>query len=300
MNKKIFLMIAAASMAASAMATDATSTDSINIKNAQNVKIVEKDGKVTLEVNGLDGNPEYTYSRTISNDGTSVVREENRGVGFRIPFVDRDTDNGDVLKARRSHGEFCINLGGFGWVYTTNRPTDIHTKANHSTELNFDHFINFKYYPQGSRRTHYMIGLGMQWRKIRLDNMRWMRDDATRNITYGAWEEDLYDRKSNLNTYSLTLPVMLIQPLGKDWKLAVGAKACFNVSASATSEYHLDDIKYTDTFSHLHQRPVTAELTGAITWDGLGLYVNYAPCNMFKDGRGPKFNTFTIGIAVAY
>lgn len=300
MNKKLALTIALASIVSCVWAGENAASDSININNAKNVKIIEKDGKMTVEVKGADGNPDYTYSRTVSNTGETIVSEENRNIGFRIPFIDRDTDSRDVVKARRTHGEFCLNLGGFGWIYATDKPGDLKTKANHSFEFSLDHLINYKFYPQGSRRTNFMLGVGMQWRRIALDNMRWNRDDDTRNVSYGPWDEKYYDRKSSLNTYSLTLPLMIIQPLGKDWRLSAGAKACFNVGANAHSEYRYDDIRYTDTFSHLHQRPVTVELTGALTWEGIGLYVNYAPCNTFKDGRGPKLNTFTIGIALAY
>lgn len=107
------------------------------------------------------------------------------------------------MKARRSRGEFCLNLGGFGWIYATNRPSDLKTKANYSYEFSLDHLINYKFYFQGTRRTHFILGMGMQWRHIGLNNMRWNRDDDTRNISHGPWDDKYYDRKSSLNTFTI-------------------------------------------------------------------------------------------------
>ena len=301
MNKHFILLISALCLTANAWANEAANTDSISIANAKNVIIVEKDGQISLEVKGLEGNPEYTYSRTMSKGGETIVKEENKNIGFRIPFVDRDNNSDDIVKTRRSRFSFGVNLGGLGWVATSGAPADLKTQMNHSLELNLDHMINVKYYPQGSNRTHYMLGFGMQWRHITLDNMRWMRSDDTRHITYGAWDDKYYDRNSRLNTYSLTVPLMIIQPLGKHFEIYAGAKACFNVGANAHSKYSYDDIKYTDSFKHLNQRVVTAEICGAIMWEeAIGLYFNYAPCKIFKTNMGPEMKTFTIGIAIGY
>ena len=301
MKKSAISLLCAVCFAANIWAADVANTDSINIANAKNVKIVERDGKVTLMIEGTEGNPDYTYSRTITPDGASVVKEENRGLGFKIPFVDRDTDSRDVVKSRRSHFDFCMNIGGFGWALATQKPSDLRYKTKHSVEFCFDHLINVKYYPQGVRRTHFMLGFGMQWRNIALDNQRWMRDPETRQIAYGAWDDSQYDRNSSLHTYSLTVPLMIIQPIGSDFSLSVGAKACFNVSASAHCNYRCDDIRYTESFSHLNRRPVTAELCAAVNFcESIGLYVNYAPCRMFKDGKGPDIKTLSVGVAICY
>lgn len=47
---------------------------------------------MTVEEKGIDGNPDYTYSRTVNNVDQSIAREENRNIGFRIPFIGRDTE----------------------------------------------------------------------------------------------------------------------------------------------------------------------------------------------------------------
>ena len=301
MKKSAISLLCAVCFAANIWAADVANTDSINIANAKNVKIVERDGKVTLMIEGTEGNPDYTYSRTITPDGASVVKEENRGLGFKIPFVDRETDSRDVVKTRRSHFDFCMNIGGFGWAIATQKPSDLRNKNKHSVEFCFDHLINVKFYPQGVRRTHFMLGFGMQWRNIALDNQRWMRDAETRQIAYGAWDDSHYDRSSSLHTYSLTVPLMIIQPIGSAFSLSVGAKACFNVGASAHCDYKSDDIHYNESFSHLNQRPVTAELCAAINfWDSIGLYVNYAPCRMFNDGKGPELKTLSADVAICY
>ncbi|MGN0214543.1 MAG: hypothetical protein ACI4AH_07030 [Muribaculaceae bacterium] len=282
-------------------AADVANTDSISIANAKNVKIVERNGKVTLVVEGTEGNPDYTYSRTITPDGISVVKEENRGLSFKIPFVDRDTDNNDIVKCRRTHFDLSMNIGGIGWTTTTQKPSDLRNQMKHSVEFCFDHLINVKFYPQGLYRTHFMLGFGMQWRNIALDNQRWMRDPETRHITYGPWDDRYYDRSSSLHTYSLTVPLMIIQPIGRDVSLSAGAKLCFNVCASAHCDYHYDAIHYNESFSHLNQRPVTTEICAAINlWDIIGLYANYAPCRMFKNGKGPELKIFSIGIALCY
>ncbi|MGM9804144.1 MAG: hypothetical protein ACI308_08215 [Muribaculaceae bacterium] len=301
MNKSAITLLAAISLTANLHAGNTLETDSINITNAKSVTIVERDGKVTLQIDGTEGNPDYTYIRTINNDGITVVKEENRRLGFKIPFVDRDTDSRDIVKSHRSHFDFCMNIGGFGWVTTTQKPSDFRNLMKHSVEFCFDHLINVKFYPQGDNRTHFMLGFGMQWRNIALDNQRWMRDPETRQIAYGPWDDSYYDRSSRLHTYSLTVPLMLIQPIGRDFSLSVGAKACFNVCASAICDYRNDDIHYNESFSHLNQRPVTAELCAAINlWNTIGLYANYAPCRMFKDGKGPELKTFSIGVAICY
>ena len=34
--------------------------------------------------------------------------------------------------------------------------------------------------------------------------------------------------------------------------------------------------------------------------DSVGLYVNYAPCRMFKDGKGPELKTLSADVAICY
>ena len=299
MNTRITLLIAALSVVAGMQANDKAYTDSINIVNPNSVKVIEKDGKVTIEINGQKDNSDYIYSRTIEPSGESVVREENRRMGFRIPFVDRDFRSGNVVKRRQNFFDASLCLGGFGFVMPLNAPDALNFKTWQTVEWNFDHLVNVEYYPRDRRHTHFRLGFGMQWRIFGLDNMRWMRaDDLT--LTAVPWDSELHDRHSQINTYSLTIPFAIVQPLGSDFKLTAGAKACFNIHAKVYNRFSIDDVDYTESFGNLHQRVVTPEIFGALTWEGIGVYVNYAPCGLIKSGKGPDLESITIGLAIAY
>ena len=309
MNYKTTILLAAAmGMATTAWAEDSAYNDSINITNPKSVKVIEKDGKVTIEINGQKDNDDYLYSRTIEPSGESVVNEENRRFGFQIPFVDRDRNDKNVVKhrndknvvkRRRSYFSARLNLGGFGFALPLNAPDALNFKTSHTMEWNLDHLINVVYYPQGRRRTHFMLGFGMQWRTYGISNMRWTRDDAGL-IAYSPWDEGLHKTKSFIDSYSLTIPFMIIQPLGSEVKLSAGVKACFNLNASVHNSFTIGDIDYTEHFGNIHHRRVTPEICGALTWEGIGVYVNYTPCNFFKSGKGPDLKCVTIGFAIAY
>ena len=133
MNYKTTILLAAAmGMATAAWAEDSAYNDSINITNPKSVKVIEKDGKVTIEINGQKDNDDYLYSRTIEPSGESVVNEENRRFGFQIPFVDRDRNDKNVVKRRRSYFSARLNLGGFGFALPLNAPDALNFKTSHT------------------------------------------------------------------------------------------------------------------------------------------------------------------------
>ena len=54
------------------------------------------------------------------------------------------------------------------------------------------------------------------------------------------------------------------------------------------------------SYRGIKQNKLTFDVYGALSYNRLGVYCRYSPCNVFKKGFGPEIkNTWTLGVAIA-
>ena len=152
-------------------------------------------------------------------------------------------------------------------------------------------------------RSRLSLGVGFNWTHYGLrKDFSWYRGDG--GVLGWMPNAELYDEqydksRSSLTLYSMQLPLMFNQSLGKKWDVAVAGILNWNYYAHFTNNYSLDHSDYHVTTHGLKQRKVSFDLLGQVSWHGIGAYLRYSPQSVFKTGYGPEMkNRWTLGIVL--
>ena len=258
------------------------------------VVIVEDGEQFAIQIFGEEGNPDYQYSyQRDNNDNTNENISEN-GWDIDIPVVS------DMMKTDKKPSRFSFDVGGlgFGFVDALDAPANMDVKMHSSYEIFIDHLVGIRYRP--TRQTaSFLVGFGFGWKNFRMTELnRFVKDGNTLGIT--AYPEGADPKFSRIKKFSLSIPVMFQQELGKDFSISAGAVVNFNTHASMKTKYILDGEERTYTDDNIHQRKVTVDIMGQINFKEVGLYVKYCPQDILDKTFGPAFNSISTGITLFY
>lgn len=111
--------------------------------------------------------------------------------------------------------------------------------------------------------------------------------------------DEIKNRTSNLNVWSMQVPLMFTQKIVKKLDISVAGILNWNFNAQIDNHYEVNKIEHNTRYKGLKQQPVNFDFMGALSWNEFGLYCRYSPGKFFKDGYGPEIkNTWTLGITM--
>ena len=119
-------------------------------------------------------------------------------------------------------------------------------------------------------------------------------------LVLGAYPEGSDIKFSRLKVFSLTVPFMINQSLGRKVVFSVGPVVNFNTHASLKTRYTLNGEKVKEKNNNIHQNRVTVDLMAKLRFNSLGVYAKYSPSDMLNTDFGPKFRSFSTGITLFY
>lgn len=277
-------------------ATDDAATDSITtFVKPDSVVFVQGKQTTELRVYGSDSNPEYYYTYKGERIGDYETTKE--GWDFSIPFVDKKAKTS--TKAKRSLYSFECGGFGFGFVDALNAPAAMNVNMASSYEIFIDHLLGVRCRPWRNG-TSFMLGFGLNWRNYRMTGGKMFAKDDAGKIGFADYEENADVKFSRLKIFSLTVPVMFSQELGKGFELSAGAVVNFNVHGSMETKYKLDNKDITQNDDNIHQQKVTVDLMAHLKFKAIGAYVKYTPTNIIDTNYGPKFNGISAGVTLCY
>lgn len=293
--KKIYIT-AMLALVASFTAMAAEDTDSVDAKvikqveNANRLVITEDARGVTINVEGIGGDADstYTYRSQFSPDAVVKTHQASSNWFLSMPFARNQRSNVKYP----CWGVECSGLA-FGRSMGVNGPSGAGLKG---AEIMWTNALAINC--QTSWRSKFIAGLGFDWRNYRLDdNVRFYRDDASGTLTIGSYADaSAYDRLSRIKTFSLLVPLTYQYNLGARFKASLSAIIDFNVYGSVKTKYRIGDMQHEDFNKDIHQNVVTCDFMATVTWGGfIGLYAKYSPCNVLKTDFGPKFQSFSFG-----
>ena len=74
----------------------------------------------------------------------------------------------------------------------------------------------------------------------------------------------------------------------------------WNVYAKCNTHYKVNKTHYDVSYRGIKQNKLTFDVYGALSYNHIGIYCRYSPCDMFKKGYGPEIkNTWMLGVAIA-
>ena len=265
----------------------------IVVNQAKKVTIEKKHNSMSVKVEGSEDNPGYFYSQRMEVDSTAavIIEEKNADWDFNIPFINK---NSKTKKYRRN---LCVGGFGFGVVNAMDAPESMDVDMGSSYELSLDHLLRFNYNILPT--TSVSMGFGMTWRNYRMTGRtRFIKEGD--KLVLGAYPEGADIKFSRLKVFSLTVPFMINQSLGRKMVFSVGPVVNFNTHASLKTRYTLNGEKVKETDNNIHQNRMTIDLMAKLRFKSLGLYAKYSPSDMLNTEYGPKFRSFSAGITLFY
>ena len=265
----------------------------IVVNQAKKVTIEKKHNSMSVKVEGSEDNPGYFYSQRMEVDSTAavIIEEKNADWDFNIPFINKNS------KTKKYRGNLCVGGFGFGVVNAIETSEGMDMDMGASYEFSLDHLLRFNYNVLPA--TSVSMGFGMTWRNYRMTGrIRFIKEGD--KLVLGAYPEGSDIKFSRLKVFSLTVPFMINQSLGRKVVFSVGPVVNFNTHASLKTRYTLNGEKVKEKNNNIHQNRMTVDLMAKLRFNSLGVYAKYSPSDMLNTDFGPKFRSFSTGITLFY
>ena len=174
---------------------------------------------------------------------------------------------------------------------------------NNSFEIGLLNAVAVNYNSLHGQNISLGVGINHKSYSMKRPNMLARNDDGVVVTVYypAVNDNEIKDRSSNLNLWTVQFPLMFKQRIVKKLELGVAGILNWNTYARVDNHYEIDKVEHDTHYKGLKQNKVNFDVMGSLTWNGTGLYCRYSPGKFFKDGYGPEIkNTWTLGIALAF
>ena len=267
-----------------------TSQDTIIVvNNAKKITIEKSYNRMAVKVEGTADNPEYFYSQSMEVDSSAAViaTEKNADWDFTIPFVGKNN------KSRRYYMTESLTSIGIGMVNVVNAPDDLNVDMGASYEISVDNLLKFRY--NLLPVTSVSLGAGVSWRNYRMTgHTRFVKEGN--NIALDSYPEGADIKFSRLKIFSITVPFMINQAIGRKAVLSLGPVVNINTYGSLKTRYVLNDEKIKEQSKNIRQNSTTIDFMAKLRLGEIGVYAKYSPSHVLNTAFGPEFNSFSTGV----
>jgi len=151
------------------------------------------------------------------------------------------------------------------------------------------------------------LGVGVHHRSYSIKRPHMLVRDGNSVVTVSKYEnevpslnvEEIKDRSSNLNMWTVQFPLMFTQKIYKKLDITVAGIMNWNTYARVDNHYEINKIEHDTRYKNLKQEKINFDFMGALSWNEFGIYCRYSPGKFFKDGYGPEIkNTWTLGLTL--
>ena len=261
----------------------------IVVNNAKKITIEKSHNSMAVKIEGTAENPEYFYSQTMEVDASAAViaTEKNADWDFTIPFVGKNN------KSRRYYMTEDLASVGIGMVNAVNAPDGLNVDMGASYEISVDNLLEFSY--NLIPTTSVSLGAGMSWRNYRMTgHTRFVKEGN--NIVLDSYPEGADIKFSRLKIFSITVPLLINQAIGRKAALSVGPVVNINTYGSLKTRYVLDGEKIKEQSKDIHQNSATVDFMAKLHIGDIGFYAKYSPSDVLNTEFGPKFSSFSAGV----
>ena len=287
---KTLIVLVMSILAGSMSCLAQTSQDTtIVVNNVKKITIEKSRNSMAVKVEGTADNPDYFYSQTMEVDSSAAViaTEKNADWDFTIPFVGKNN------KSRRYYMTEDLASVGIGMVNAVNAPDDLNVDMGASYEISVDNLFKFRY--NLIPATSVSLGAGMSWRNYRMTgHTRFVKEGNS--LVLGNYPEGADIKFSRLKIFSITVPLLINQAIGRKVALSVGPVVNINTYGSLKTRYVLDDEKIKEQSKDIHQNSATVDFMAKLHIGEIGFYAKYSPSDVLNTAFGPKFSSFSAGV----
>ena len=270
--KKLLTMIALTAT----MATQASEKiDTVVVSKAEKVTIVTSDSIQRVSIMGQEGDANFRYDE-------------------KVPLNEQKMKQARRSKEEYDPFDFDFDLGaGF------NTPLGTSDGYGFATFRSWEIFFGLRvmYTPEKALQT-YSTGIWFGWDVYGLSTNMMFTKNAQDVVGLADYPSTAKNRVSRINMYSISVPFLFTQKLGREskWKFTVGPVVNINLRGRLNTMYDQDDNEIDVTTKGICYHPVTVSLMGALQYKNIGLYCKYTPMSLMKTDKGPKFQSLTFGL----
>ncbi|WP_080905341.1 outer membrane beta-barrel protein [Parabacteroides sp. Marseille-P3160] len=248
-----------------------------------------------FDLNGGEMEDEMIFEGHYRN-GQSYENRHTRSIRIPIPSWNKGWDG--------HWAGFGMGFGSFadGSLHVNNID-GVALRAENSLEYNLN-VLEYTF-PISRYGWALVTGAGMRWNRYRLDTNQHFQEidgvtqlvDAPEGITY---------RKSNLNTTSLTIPLLLEwqQRKNHDSGLFVSAGIVGVIKTISSSRVVYNDEsgkkRKEKKDRGMNIRPVMMDFLFQAGYDWIGLYAKYSPMTLFEKDKGPDVHPVSLGLQIHF
>ena len=220
---------------------------------------------------------------------STIAADEDNGVAYEHPFKNDDE--------KTKH--WSVTTTGFYFGMGVKHSWEV---INNSFEIGLLNIAAVNY--NSLHGQNISLGVGIHHRSYSMKRPAMlMRDDLTDAVVMGTYPsvsvDEIKDRSSNLNMWTLQFPLMFKQRIVKKLEVSVAGILNWNTYARVDNHYELNKVEYDTKYKALKQNKVNFDFMGTLSWNDFGIYCRYTPGKFFEDGHGPEIkNTWTMGITL--
>ncbi len=281
---KKFSIIIAAMMAAVTMSAQTPDTVTV-IETPHQVIITETTTGTRVKVVGQKDNEDFSYTYTVQHASNDTVHTTSDWE-LNFPFK------------KSSNKEYHWSIVASGLYFGLGLGTS-YDLVNNSFNWGILNIASLNYNTLHGQQ--FSIGVGYDNKRFSLKRPNcFVMDEATNIVGIESYPEGTVDRSSVLSVRTIQFPLQFQQFLGKDFHITLGGTMNWNIYAKCNTHYKVNKTHYDVSYRGIKQNKLTFDVYGALSYNRIGIYCRYSPCNVFKKGFGPEIkNTWTLGVAIA-
>ncbi len=222
-------------------------------------------------------------------EAPTVAADEDGESVYQHPFKNDD----------ESTTHWSIMTNGFYFGMGVNHSLDL---INNSFEIGLLNFAAVNY--NSLHGQNISLGVGIHHRSYSFKRPHMLqRGENDQIVTIGTYPslfiDEIKDRTSNLNYWTVQFPLMFSQKIVKKLDITVAGILNWNAYARVDNHYEMSKVEYDTKYKNLKQNKVNFDFMGALSWNRFGVYCRYTPSKFFKEGYGPEIkNTWTLGLTL--
>lgn len=148
------------------------------------------------------------------------------------------------------------------------------------------------------------LGVGLHHRSYSVKRPNMLERDNAGVVVVGTYPsadaDQIKDRTSNLNVWTIQFPLMFQQTIYKKLSFHVAGILNWNTNARVDNHYEMNNTDHDIHYKGLKYNKVNFDLMGGLSLKGWGLYCRYSPGKVLKDGYGPEIKqTWSLGLTLA-
>ena len=264
----------------------AQSPDTVTvIETPHQVVITETPSGTSVKVMGQKDNEDYSYTYTMQHASNDTVHTTS---DWELNYPFKKSNN------KKYHWSIVCSGLYFGAGLATS-----YDLVNNSFNWGILNIASLNYNTLHGQQ--FSIGVGYDNKRFSLKRPNcFVMDEATNIVGIESYPEGTVDRSSVLSVRTIQFPLQFQQFFGKKFHITLGGTMNWNVYAKCNTHYKVNKTHHDVSYRGIKQNKLIFDVYGALSYNRIGVYCRYSPCNLFKQGFGTEIkNTWMLGAIIA-